>query len=599
MAQEKALSTKETLRALGDVAKTTYNASPVAVFIKLGGAVMTAIVPLVTTYFAAQTTTLLAAAFTGDQVAGQKALWYVVVTGALGILTSVWGSVQNYINELTSYKINAAISDALYEHLVSIEYWRYDDKATADMFDKAQNFALYFSRFFDSISRILTAVVQAVVAIVTLFFVSWWIGVIIVLAIIPGARFQYVLSKIRAKHWRDNTEVRRKANGITYSVFQTKNLAELRVYNAARHMLKLRAKYRDIDQLEQITYERKYMSRRLLADVIESLAEIIALVAIGIKIISHQSPLGQFVLVQQMVSRALSATHSLMNEFSSNSTDISTMSDYEAFMQLPRAGVGRRTLAEPPKKIEFRDVSFKYPNSDTIVLDHISFMIAIGQHVALVGENGAGKSTLVKLLMGLYRPTSGEILVDDVPLSLIDEATWHRYLGVLQQDFIEYYFATIRENVVYGDTANEPDVARFERALERAEASEFVRKLPKQADTIPNQWFEHDDGTNGVDLSGGQWQRVALARNFYRQAPIGILDEPTSAIDALAEARIFGRLFGDHGNTMIVISHRFTTVKKADIIYMLKGGKIVERGTSDELVARKGDFYTMFESQIK
>jgi len=599
MAQKPQLSTRETLRALGGVARTTYRASPIAVFIKLIGAVISAVVPLVTTYFAAQTTTLLAAAFTGDPAAGQKALWYVVVTGALGILTNVWGSIQSYINELTSYRINAAMSDALYEHLASIEYWRYDDKATADMFDKAQNFALYFSRFFDSISRIITAVVQAIVAIVTLFFVSWWIGLIVILAIIPGAKVQYTLSKLRAKHWQDNTEVRRKANGITYSVFQTKNLAELRVYNAARHMLQLRAKYRDLDQLEQIAYERRYMSRRLVADALESAAEIIALVAVGVKIINHQLPLGQFVLVQQMVSRALSAMHSLTSEFNSNSTDISTMSDYEAFMRLPRADIGRHGLSQAPKRIEFREVSFKYPNSDTKVLDHVSFTISVGQHIAIVGENGAGKSTLMKLLMGLYRPTEGEILIDDVPLSSINEEAWHRYLGVLQQDFIQYYFASVRDNVLYGDTSLEPDDARFERALERAEASAFVRKLPKQADTIPNQWFEHDDGTNGIDLSGGQWQRVALARNFYRQAPIGILDEPTSAIDALAESRIFGRLFGEHGNTMIVISHRFTTVKKADVIYMLKDGKIVERGTSDELVARRGEFYTMFESQIK
>ena len=268
-------------------------------------------------------------------------------------------------------------------------------------------------------------------------------------------------------------------------------------------------------------------------------------------------------------------------------------------MQLPRVDIGRRTLSGVPKKIEIRDVSFHYPNSDVLVLDHVTLTLAVGQHVAIVGENGAGKSTLMKLLMGLYHPTTGEILVDGVPLASIDEDEWHRYLGVLQQDFIEYYFANVRENVVYGDTSVEPDEERFERALQRAEASAFVRKLPKGADTIPNQWFEHDDGTNGVDLSGGQWQRIALARNFYRQAPIGILDEPTSAIDALAEARIFGRLFGEHGNTMIVVSHRFTTVKKADVIYMLKDGKIVERGTSDELVANRGEFYTMFESQIK
>lgn len=599
MAKERKLSARETLRALGNVAKTTYRASPGAVFVKLFGAVVAAIVPLVTAYFAARTTTLLAEAFSGNAAAGREALWYVVVTGALGIFASAWGSIQAYINELTSYRINAAMSDALYRHLSSIEYWRYDDKETADMFDKAQNFALYFSRFFDSIAQIFTALIRAIAAIVTLFFVDWWIGSLVLLAVIPGAKVQYALSKLRAKHWQENTEVRRKSNGITYSVFQTKNLAELRVYNSARYMLGLRAKYRDMDQLGQIAYERRYLSRRLLADVIESGAEIIALVMIAVKIINQQQPLGQFVLVQQMVSGALSSMHGLTTQFASNSTDLSTMGDYEAFMRLPRASVGRTALASPPQKIEFRDACFKYPNSDVLVLDHVNLTLTAGQHIAIVGENGAGKSTLVKLLMGLYHPTSGEILVDGVPLATIDEASWHANLGVLQQDFIHYYFASVRENIIYGDTTREPDEKRLERAIEHAEARVFIDKLVKKADTIPNQWFEHDDGTNGVDLSGGQWQRVALARNFYRQAPIIILDEPTSAIDALAEARIFERLFDRRENTVAVISHRFTTIKKADVVYMLKDGKIVEQGTSDELVARQGEFYTMFKSQIK
>ena len=219
--------------------------------------------------------------------------------------------------------------------------------------------------------------------------------------------------------------------------------------------------------------------------------------------------------------------------------------------------------------------------------------------VILTGENGAGKSTLIKLLMGLYVPTEGAVLLDGVSLASFDEDEWHSLLGVLQQDFIHYYFATVRENVVYGDTTSRPDDERLKQALKQAEADSFVEKLPKGVDTLPNQWFEHEDGTNGIDLSGGQWQRVALARNFYRQAPIVVLDEPTSAIDALAESRIFARLFDRHERTVVVISHRFTTIKKADVVYMLKGGEIVEQGTSDELVARRGEFYTMFESQIK
>jgi len=219
--------------------------------------------------------------------------------------------------------------------------------------------------------------------------------------------------------------------------------------------------------------------------------------------------------------------------------------------------------------------------------------------VAIVGENGAGKSTLIKLLTGLYRPTKGNILLDGVDMNEYEVGSWHKLLGVLQQDFLSYGFATAKDNIYFGDVSGPLDQKRFDDAINRAEAKTFLAKLPKGIDSFVTTWMEHKDGTKGVDLSGGQWQRLALARNFYRNSPIIILDEPTSAIDALAEARIFERLFADKNRTVITISHRLTTVEKADMIYMLEGGKIVERGTHQQLVKNRGPYYKMFESQLR
>lgn len=169
----------------------------------------------------------------------------------------------------------------------------------------------------------------------------------------------------------------------------------------------------------------------------------------------------------------------------------------------------------------------------------------------------------------------------------------------MQQDFTAFSFANAKDNVLLGDITNSYDDKRFHDALSRAEAKTFLEKLPKGVDTYVNQWMEHSDGTSGVDLSGGQWQRLALARNFYRDSPIIILDEPTSAIDALAESRIFQRLLSDKKKTIITISHRLTTVEKADIIYMFEAGVIVEQGTHDYLVKKRGSYYHMFESQLR
>ena len=409
---------------------------------------------------------------------------------------------------------------------------------------------------------------------------------------------QLRLSRLQADHWRRYTEVRRKMNGIQYRVFQPQNLGELRIYGLAKNMLKLFSKYRDQDQLERIKYERDYLGKRLLADAVEAIAEIIALLSIAYQIVHRVQPIGQFILVQQLVSRALGGMHTLANEYNSIDEDLATMVDYEYFMKLPRADVDAVKLLDDVRTIQVENVSFTYPGADRAVLCNISMTVPAGQHIAIVGENGAGKSTLIKLLLGLYTPTEGSIRINDIKLQDIQKDVWHAKLGVLQQEFLRYEFLSIKENVTNGDISRPYSDERYSAALLDAEADEFIRALPSKDKTLLGRWYEDTDGTKGVELSGGQWQRIALARNFYRNAPIIILDEPTSAIDALAESRIFKHLFSSSEKTVIAISHRLSTVRKADVIYMMDHGRIVEQGTYRELVERRGKFYRMFESQI-
>tara|TARA_B100000686_G_scaffold98108_1_gene105031 strand:- start:3653 stop:4333 length:681 start_codon:yes stop_codon:yes gene_type:complete len=221
-----------------------------------------------------------------------------------------------------------------------------------------------------------------------------------------------------------------------------------------------------------------------------------------------------------------------------------------------------------------------------------------GEIIAIVGENGAGKSTLVKLLLGFYMPTKGQIRVGGVPTSELSIRTWHARVSVLQQSSLDFEYAHAKDNVIFGDVARPFSEKRYVAALEMAEAQEFVEKLPKKDQTYISRWMESDDGTPGVELSGGQRQRLALARSFYRDSDVLILDEPTSAIDALAEARIFKRLLTQKDKTIITISHRLSTVRRADRIYVIEHGKVVEQGTHSELVKQKGAYYTLFESQL-
>ncbi len=588
--------TRRIVKTLVNVMVTIWRTSPRAIFIQAVGAILTASLPLATTYFAALTTTALAEAYTGGDP--RQLFAYVVITVILGVIMSFWGIVQAYFEQLMHYQLESSINDQMFTRLHGLDFWRYDDQATIDMFDRARRFASSFSYLFSRLTNIATNIVSLVVGLWIISSVGWWLGLLLVVAIIPSGIIQFRLSRLTSNYWRKNTNVRRRMWWIEYAISKPENIAEMRLYGLIKHLLTERAALRDKDQLQMIKYERSFMAKRFGGEVLQAVAEVAALVWVTLEIIAHRQPIGQFVLVQQMVSRVLGSVDSLISTYNSIDEEVANMVDYQRFMELPLADTKPSLSLSMDKSITVSNVKFHYPGSETLVLKGLSLDINRGQYVAIVGENGAGKTTLVKLLTGLYQPTSGEILIDGRNLSEVNMADWHRQLAVLSQSFIRYDFATAYENVWYGDVSRELDRERLAVALKQAEADDFVKKLPKGGDSYVDKWMTDDTDDKGVDLSGGQWQRLALARNFYRDAPIVILDEPTSAVDAAAEARIFRRLFRQKSKTIVAISHRLSTVKKADVIYFMKQGRIVEQGSCDELIAKRGEFYEMFKEQL-
>lgn len=596
---ERKLTTREYMVAIARVARTTYVAAPLAIVVQVTGSIITAVLPIVTTYFAARTTTSLAEAYAGRVSAGEEAIVFVIITAILGVLMTGWQSLENYVTQLMRYRVEAAMTDRMYEHFHEIDFWRYDDKKTADMYDKAQQFARFFPYVFDRLANILTQFITMVAGLVALVFVSWWLGLIVLAAVVPGVIIQLKLSRASTKHWKENVETRRSQGMIEWQILQPRFMAELRLYGIIRYLLDMRINLRDKDEKARIEFERSYIGKKLAADALEAVAEVTALVWTAFQIIHRAQPIGQFLYVQQIVSRTLGGANALVGAFGSIDEDIANLFDYNEFMALPPQRGSKQQIESAPRLINVEHVSFRYPTSKVDVLRDVSLTIKQGQHVAIVGENGAGKSTLIKLLTGLYRPTKGSLSLDGDALENINIASWHDQLGVLQQEFISYGFATARDNVYFGNAKRPFDQNRFDMALDKAEARDFIEKLPRGVDSYVNPWMEDEEGNNGTELSGGQWQRLALARNFYRDSPIIILDEPTSAIDALAETRIFKHLFAEKSKTIITISHRLTTIRQADVVYMLKDGQVVENGTVTELIDAKGEFYRMFESQIK
>lgn len=318
--------------------------------------------------------------------------------------------------------------------------------------------------------------------------------------------------------------------------------------------------------------------------------------------------IGELTLVIQAVERVRADLGNLFKQaglFYENSLFMSKLFN---FLDLPPDAVAgalsraKPFSAQPPlpipnpirQGIEFRNVSFHYPGTERLVLQNVSFVIRPGSSVALVGDNGAGKTTLVKLLTRFYDPAEGEILLDGRDLREYDVAALQQTIGVIFQDFVRYHL-TVQENIGFGQVHAVADLARVMQAAEKGGAVQLIDKLPHRYQTVLGKTFD-----DSVDLSGGEWQKIALSRAFMRDAQLLILDEPTAALDARAEYDVYLRFAELTANkTTIFISHRFSTVRMAHHILVLADGRLAEAGTHDTLMALNGQYAEMFNVQAE
>lgn len=291
--------------------------------------------------------------------------------------------------------------------------------------------------------------------------------------------------------------------------------------------------------------------------------------------------------------------HGMLDHYSSINMRNKYIEKYFDFMTLqrtihsPKEPMPLPSLPLPPV-IEFKHVSFQYPDNKRYILKDFNLTIKSGEKIAFVGENGVGKTTLIKLLLRFYDVTDGEITINGINIKHVNLDKWYVYIGALFQDFIKYQF-TFKDNVYFGDQKQTNNIELLKDAIAKSGANEFVKNLPDKYDQTVGKMFQ-----DGIDLSGGQWQKLALARAFFKNAPILVLDEPTSAIDAKAEYEIFQHVQElQKDKTVIIISHRFSTVRNADRILVLDEGKIIEEGNHGVLMKKKGLYAELFNIQAQ
>ena len=436
-------------------------------------------------------------------------------------------------------------------------------------------------------------------------FLSWpesygtyagWLPLLMIFTGIPGLLL--VARHILREHrwFLEHTSQERRARYLDFLITERSTAAELRLFDLGTYHRKAFERLRESLRDGRLNLERRGAVTELAAG---SLAWVGSLVGLGWmlhRILSGRARLGDLLLCFQAFQQCQTLLRSLLEGAGKIYRSLLFVENLDDFLDLePAILTGQSGKPGLPIKdsIRFEDVSFTYPGESHRALDGFRLEIPHGRVVALVGHNGAGKSTLIKLLCRFYDPDAGRILFDGVDLRELDLVALRRQVAVLFQEPV-HYNATVRENIAFGDVEGLSDQARVWQAARDAGALEPIERLSGGFDALLGKWF------GGAEMSGGEWQRIALARAFFRRASLVILDEPTSVMDSWAEQDWLGRFRTlTEGRTGLMITHRFTTAMHADIIHVLEKGRVVESGTHAELVALGGAYASSWAAQMQ
>jgi ATP-binding cassette subfamily B protein len=429
-----------------------------------------------------------------------------------------------------------------------------------------------------------------------LLSLHWIVAAVLLLAAVPGMFVRLRYSQQLYAWQRQRTSSERQASYIQLLLTNEAHAKEIRLFNLGDLFIQRYRDLRTILRNERMRLVKHRSRNELITQSVGTLVTFGALAYIAYQAVQGILTLGDLVMYYQAFQRGQTYLQNVIGGLASLYEDSLFLTNLYEFLDIQPRIVEPSTphpLSIPLREgITFEHVCFSYGASDQPVLDDITLTIHPGEHIALVGANGAGKTTLVKLLCRLYDPSAGRITLDGVDLREFNTTDLRRQISVIFQDYAHYQLSA-RENIWLGNTALPPDDSTIAEAAQAAGADALIDSLPHGYDTRLGNWFD-----KGYELSIGQWQKIALARAFFRDAQIIVLDEPTSALDAAAEYEVFQqfrRLAARR--TTILISHRFSTVRMADRIYMLANGRITEAGSHAELMRQGGEYARLFELQ--
>jgi ATP-binding cassette subfamily B protein len=522
--------------------------------------------------------------------------WLVALEFGLASLAAILVRLINFCDVVLADKYSRHISTKIMEHASRLDLTSFEDPSFYDRMERARVQGTDRIVLIQSTGQLIQQLVTTVSLAAGILFFSPWILLALVACVVPAflgeTHFAFMGYSLNFRQ----TPAKREMEYLRVLGGSKESAKELKLFGLAPFLV---GRYRKLsNELHDQTVglaKRKLVVGGLLS-LLGTLGYYGSYAFVIYETVAGTLTIGALYFLTGAIAGASSNIQALFATFSTIADQALFVTDLLDFFAMEPTVWSKPNALPMPRPVrqgfEFRGVSFTYPGHTRLVLSDVSFHLRRGERLALVGENGQGKTTIVKLLTRLYDPTAGEILLDGVDLREYDLEDLWKEIGVIFQDFMRYDM-TAAENIAIGKIEELDNTFRVRAAAQKSLAEGVIRKLPKSYDQILGRRFE-----GGVDLSGGEWQKMALARAYLRDAQLLILDEPTAALDAKSEHEVFQR-FAEltQGKMALLISHRFSTVKMADRILVLEAGQIVEEGGHEELLQRRGRYAEMFELQ--
>jgi ATP-binding cassette subfamily B protein len=520
-------------------------------------------------------------------------LWLIVLL-AIELVNQLITNIDRVARNRFQQKMDLVTNEQFFIKMYELSQEQFDDEEFNTKLDRARDSLHQIWRVLDEISWVVSSFISFIGSIAAILVVAPLIGAIIILTVVPIALLQVKQNKLREAVYKKIEPYDRVAYRSRWMLIDPSFMPEIRLMNAFKEMI---ASWRiNMKKSQDMMYvnDKRMVKFDVGAEAAQPLVSFGANIYFFRLLLAGTIGLDRFIFLRGMLEQASSGATQVANSVQRLHELSINLQNFSEIYDTPPAIPNGNVEVHRPLIIEFKNVSFTYPGTNQSVLNDVSFVIAPGSKLALVGENGAGKTTLIKLLLRQYLPTKGTITINGTDIRDIKQESYYSAISNLSQEFLIVQHLSIKDNLVMG-LDSEPSNEEIYKTTDLVDATDFVQKLPHKLNTRLDTSF--DDGTN---LSGGQKQRLGVARALLSNGDIMILDEPTSAIDAKAEYTIFNNIYKSHaGKTTLTVSHRFSTVRKADKIIVMEQGRITEYGSHEELLEHGGLYREMFEAQAE